>query len=491
MNRQVRRVAAVLLVFFLVLFAAPLYWQVLAAERVSNDPRNARLIIKEYAIQRGAMVLPNGKVVAESVPSKPGDALKYQREYPFHDRYGMITGYDSLIYGRTLAEAAFNSFLLGKAPEQFAQNFIDLVTARATPGGTLVLTLDEKAQEAAEQALGNHKGAVVALDPATGAVLAMTTFPRYDPNLLVGHDTQTVIRNWNQLVKDPNQPLLNRAAGELYPPGSTFKVITAAAALENGHQPDEQRPNELTYTPPQTTRAIQNFGGENCAPGAATLTLAQALTVSCNTFFAHLGVDLGAAKLVDEARKFGLDSPSPFQLPGAAESVIPTDLDPPATAQSAIGQRDVRVSPLQMAQVAATIANGGKRMAPYVVSRVVDAEDASKVIKTFAPRSLGQVIPAGVADQLKQMMGLVVTQGTGTAAQIPGLQVFGKTGTAQHGSGQPPHAWFIGFTSSGGKSIAVAVVVEDGGSLGSEATGGHVAAPIAKQVMEAYLGVSG
>jgi peptidoglycan glycosyltransferase len=489
MNRQVRRVAAVLLVFFLALFAAPLYWQVLAAERISNDPRNARLIIKEYATQRGAMVLPNGKVVAESVPSKPGDTLKYQREYPFHDRYGMITGYDSLVYGRTLAESAFNSFLLGKAPEQFAQNFIDLVTARPTPGGTLVLTLDQKAQEAAEQALGDRKGAVVALDPATGAVLAMTTFPRYDPNLLVGHDTATVMRNWNRLIKDPNQPLLNRAAGGLYPPGSTFKVITAAAALENGHQPDEQRANELTYTPPQTTRAIQNFGGENCAPGAATLTMTQALTISCNTFFAHLGVDLGAAKLVDEARKFGLNSPSPFQLPGAAESSIPAGLDPPATAQSAIGQRDVRVSPLQMAQVAATIANGGQRMAPYVVSRVVDAEDASKVIKRFDPRPLGQAIPAGVADQLKQMMGLVVAQGTGTRAQIPGLTVYGKTGTAQHGGNEPPHAWFIGFTSQGNRSIAVAVVVEDGGNLGSEATGGAVAAPIARAVMEAYLGV--
>ncbi len=492
MNRQVRRVAAVLLMFFLVLFAAPLYWQVLAADRVSGDPRNARLIIKEYSIERGEMVLADGGTpVARSVPSKSGDALKFQREYPFGDRYGMITGYDSLVYGRSLAESEFNSFLLGKAPEQFAQNFIDLVTARPNPGGTLVLTLNRKAQEAAEQQLGNRKGAVVALDPATGAVLAMTTFPRYDPNALTSHDTTTVIKNWNQLVKDPNQPLLNRAAGGLYPPGSTFKVITTAAALENGHQPNEQRPNEQTYTPPQTTKAIQNFGGENCAPGQATLSMADALRISCNTFYAHLGVDLGAGKLVGEAEKFGLDSPSPFQLPGAAESSIPTNLDPPATAQSAIGQRDVRVSPLQMAQVAATIANGGRRMAPYVVSRVVDSEDASKVIKRFDPQPVGQVIPSGVADQLKAMMGLVVSSGTGTSAQIPGLTVSGKTGTAQHGTGVAPHAWFIGFTSQGSKSIAVAVVVEDGGNLGSEATGGAVAAPIAKKVMEAYLGING
>ncbi len=491
MNRQVRRVAAVMLAFFLVLFAAPLYWQVLAADRVSGDPRNARLIIKEYAIQRGEMVLANGVAVADSVRSKTGDSLKYQRQYPQGERYGMITGFDSLVYGRSLAEAQFNSFLLGKAPEQFAQNLVDLVTARPSPGGTLVLTLDQKAQAAAEQQLGNRKGAVVALDPSTGAVLAMTTFPRYDPNALTSHDTQTVVKNWTQLVKDPNNPLLNRAAGGLYPPGSTFKVITAAAALENGHTPDEQRPNEQTYTPPQTTKAIQNFGGENCAPGQGSLSMADALRISCNTFFAHLGVDVGGDKLVSEAQKFGLNSPSPFQLPGAAESSIPTNLDPPATAQSAIGQRDVRVSPLQMAQVAATIANGGRRFAPYVVSRVVDPEDASKVIKHFDPQSLGQVIPSGVADQLKQMMGLVVSNGTGVPAQIPGLTVYGKTGTAQHGTGQAPHAWFIGFTSQGNKSIAVAVVVEDGGSLGSEATGGKLAAPIAKKVMEAYLGVAG
>jgi len=490
MNRQVRRVGAVLLVFFVVLLAAPLYWQVLAADRVSGDPRNSRLTIKEYSVERGEMVLADGGVaVARSVPSKPGDTLKFQREYPFGERYGMITGYDSLVFGRSLAESQFNSFLLGKAPEQFAQNFIDLVTARPNPGGTLVLTLNQKAQEAAESALGNHKGAVVALDPATGAVLAMTTFPRYNPNALTSHDTATVQKNWNQYIKDPNDPLLNRAAGGLYPPGSTFKVITAAAALENGHRPDEQRPNELTYTPPQTTKAIQNFGGENCNPGQATITMTQALTISCNTYFAHLGGDLSGKTLVNEAQKFGLNQPSPFQLPGAAESSIPTNLDPPATAQSAIGQRDVQVTPLQMAQVMATIANGGRRMAPYVVSRVVDSEDASKVVKRFDPQSLGQVIPSGVADQLKAMMGQVVANGTGTAAQIPGLTVFGKTGTAQHGTNVAPHAWFIGATSSGGKSIAVAVVVEDGGSTGSEATGGRVAAPIAKKVMEAYLGV--
>jgi peptidoglycan glycosyltransferase len=485
MNAQVRRVSAVMLVAFLILLAAPLYWQVLAADRLNGDPRNSRVLIKEYSIERGQIVLPDGTQVARSV--RTNDQLKYERRYPQGHRYGMITGFDSLVFGRTLAESRFNSFLLGKAPEQFAQNLSDLLTSRPKPGGTLVLTLDSAAQQAAERSLGDRKGAVVALDPTTGAVLAMTTFPRYDPNALSTHDTDKVRRAWSQLNKDPGKPLLNRAAGELYPPGSTFKIITAAAALSHGMHPDTTRPNEHTYKPPQTTREIQNFGGENCFGGKDPLSLAEALEVSCNTWFAHLGVDLGAKRLVDMAERFGLNDSPHFQLPGAAESQIPNDLDPPALAQSAIGQRDVRVSPLQMASVIATVANGGRRMAPYVVDRVLSAD--GKTVKRFDPEQLGQAISPEVADQLKQMLGLVVNgpEGTGSAAQIPGLDVFGKTGTAQHGSGEPPHAWFVGSTSKAGKSIAVAVIVEDGGNLGSEATGGREAAPIVRSVMDAYL----
>lgn len=486
MNGQIRRVAIVVMAGFMLLFAAPFYWQVLAANRLNNDPRNGRVLIKEYSIERGQIVLPDGAPVARSIPTD--DSLKYERRYPQGARYGMITGFDSLVFGRSLAESEFNSFLLGKAPEQFAQNLSDLVTERPNPGGTLVLTLDPAAQRAAEQALGRRKGAVVALDPSTGKVLAMTTYPRYDPNDLSSHDTGKVRKAWDQLNKDPDKPLLNRAAGELYPPGSTFKIITAAAALESGLRPDSTRQNEHTYKPPQTSREIENFGGENCLGGKDPLRLDEALEVSCNTYFAHLGVDLGTQRLVGEAQKFGLNSPSPLQLPGGAESQIPKELDPPSLAQSAIGQRDVRVSPLQMASVIATVANGGRRMAPYVVDRVL-SPDGTKTVKRFEPESLGQSIPSNVADQLRQMLDLVVNgpAGTGSAAQIPGLDVFGKTGTAQHRTNEPPHAWFVGSTSKGGKSIAVAAIVEDGGELGSEATGGRISAPIARAVMEAYL----
>jgi penicillin-binding protein A len=483
MNRQIRRVAVVVLVAFLALLAAPLYWQVLAAPRLANDSRNTRVLIKEYSIERGAIVLADRTEVARSVRSRQrGDPLEFVRQYPQGERYGMVTGFYSLVYGRTLAEQEFNSFLLGRAPEQFGQNVTDLLTARETPGGTLVLTLDKATQVAAEQALGGSKGAVVALDPRTGAVLAMTTFPRYDPNQLSSHNPEAIRRNWERLVKDENGPLLNRAAGALYPPGSTFKVVTAAAALENGVTMSEELPSPRVLDVPQTSADIRNFGGSSCGDGSLTLT--EALEISCNTTFAGLGIRLGSQKLAAEAEKFGFNQPSPYELP-AATSVIPERQDVPATAQSAIGQRDVRVSPLQMASVAATIANGGRRMAPFVGQEVVS--DKGKVVKRFEGDDLGQAIPERVAGDLTDMMRQVVESGTGTAAKIPGLQVAGKTGTAQHAQGRPPHAWFIGFTSSGDRAIAVAVVVENGGSLGSEATGGQVAAPIARRVMETYL----
>jgi penicillin-binding protein A len=487
MNHQIRRVAVVVLVAFMALLAAPLYWQVLAADRLANDSRNTRVLIKEYSIERGAIVLADKTEVAQSVRSRQrGDPLEFVRHYPQGERYGMVTGFYSLVFGRTLAEQEFNSFLLGRAPEQFGQNVTDLLTARETPGGTLVLTLDRAAQEAAEQALADRKGAVVALDPRTGAVLAMTTYPRYNPNLLSSHNPEEIRKNWDKLIDNPDGPLLNRATGALYPPGSTFKVVTAAAALENGTTLDEELPSPTVYDVPQTSADIRNFGGSSCGNGR--LTLPEALRISCNTTFAALGVELGDQKLAAEAEKFGFNEPSPYELP-AATSSIPGQQDVPATAQSAIGQRDVRVSPLQMASVAATIANGGRRMAPFVGRQVLSAEGG--VVKRFEGEDLGQAIPERVAADLQTMMLGVVEHGTGTAAQIPNLQVAGKTGTAQHARGKAPHAWFIGFTESGDRAIAVAVVVEEGGNAGSEATGGRTAAPIAKQVMQAYMGGGG
>jgi penicillin-binding protein A len=488
MNRQIRRFATVMLCAFGLLMGNLFYWQVVRADGLADDPRNTRTLIKEYSTERGRIVLASkdGRqevVLAESVPTD--DALKYLRRYPQGRRYGFVTGFYSLVFGRSLAEQTFNELLTGQAPEQFADNLVDLISAKDRPGGTLELTLDPEAQQAAERALGEHKGAVVALDPATGAVVALTSFPRFDPNELSGHDTGEMRDAWDRLNASPSKPLLNRSASELYPPGSTFKVITAAAALESGIGPDSPLPNANEYKPPQTSATIRNFGGGSCLGGKNPITLAESLQVSCNTVFARLGNQLGTDKLVGAAERFGLNKESPYQLP-AVTSQIPTELDPPSLAQSAIGQRDVRVSPLQMATIAATVANGGKRMAPFVVSKV-RAADGSQV-KSFPPKEVEQAVSPDIAAQLRAMMVQVVEKGTGNFAKISGIEVGGKTGTAQRGEGQAPHAWFIGFASNGDRQIAVAVIVEAGGSLGSEATGGHVAAPIAKDVMVAYLG---
>jgi peptidoglycan glycosyltransferase len=486
MNRQIRRFSGVMLAVFALLLGNLFYWQVVRAEGLADDQRNTRTLINEYSIERGRMLVgppENEVVVAQSVPTD--DTLKFLRRYPLGRQYGFVTGFYSLVYGRALAERTFNEYLLGSAPEQFADNLTQLLTAEDRPGGTLQLTLDPASQAAAIEGLGQNKGSVVALDTKTGAVLALTSFPRYDPNELSSHDTAKVRAAWARLNKDEDKPLLNRSTDELYPPGSTFKVITSAAAIEDlGLNEDSPLQNATTYTPPQTRVPIPNFGGGTCKGGKQPITLKEALEVSCNTVFARLGNQLGAQRLSQMAENFGFNQPSPYQLP-SVESRIPTEMDKPAEAQSAIGQRDVRVTPLQMASVAATIANDGKRMAPYVVDKV-RSEDGG-LVRTFRPREMNQAIEPDTARQLQDMMVNVVENGTGTAAQIDGIRVGGKSGTAQRGAGQDPHAWFIAFGSSGDRSIAVAVIIEAGGSLGSEITGGRASAPIARAVINAYL----
>jgi peptidoglycan glycosyltransferase len=333
----------------------------------------------------------------------------------------------------------------------------------------------------------------VAIDPHTGDVKAIVANPTYDPNELASQDPKTVRAAWDDLNSDPDKPLLSRAIDELYPPGSTFKLVTAAAALENGFGPDSTWPNPPVLDLPQTTATLENFGGEHCLGGASQITLAQALTISCNVVFGGIGLRLGGAKLADQAHAFGFapDASSgdvPFDIP-FQEGVFPEASyfsdRLPAVALSAIGQDNVAANPMQMALVASAIANGGSEMRPRLVSEIRDP--SGQVIESFAPEVFGQPISSQTAIQLTQMMVSVVQSGTGTAAQIPGVEVAGKTGTAQHGEGLAPHAWFVSFAPAQNAKIAVAVIVLDGGSLGSEATGGVLAAPIAKAVMEAAL----
>ena len=493
MDRQIRRLALALLVLFLVLFAQINYVQVFAAQRLEDNPANAtRRLIAEYGVDRGSILASDGRTVLASSRTSPGE-LKYQRHYPDGPLYADVTGYSSFVYGNAGLEQSYDDYLSGNAPELLPQTLVDQILGRPKRGGTVVTTIDPDLQRVASQALGDQPGAVVAMDPGTGDVLALVANPTYDPNDLAVQDRSTVVSAWKKLNADPANPLLSRANAELFPPGSTFKLVTASAALQNGFGPNSLWDNPPVLDLPQTTATLENFGGEHCLGGVSKISLADALRVSCNVVFGEIGLKLGADALAAQARAFGF-------VPTTGEQDIPFDVrfvdggfpDPsyftdrqPAIALSAIGQDNVAANPLQMVLVASAIANGGIEMQPQLVSEIRDP--SGRVVKTFDPTVYSKPLSPENAATLTQMMVGVVQSGTGTAAQIPGITVAGKTGTAQHGEGQAPHAWFVCFAPAQQPQVAVAVIVLDGGSLGSEATGGAVAAPIAKAVLEAAL----
>jgi peptidoglycan glycosyltransferase len=375
--------------------------------------------------------------------------------------------------------------LSGTDNRLFVSRLSDLVTGRKPQGGAVYLTLNPAAQDAATKGLHGKRGAVVALDPSTGKILALASSPSYDPDLLTGRNATTIQQHWKQLTTDPAQPLLDRAIGQTYPPGSLFKVVTSAAALTNGDTPDTVIPAPDSLPLPQSSHRLTNFGGESCS-STGKMTLADALRVSCNTAFGALGMNLGWRKLNATADAFGLDHSDVHVPMRVATSVFPDDLDGAQTALSAIGQYNVRITPLQAGMIAAAVANGGTLMKPYLVDKTVAPN--LTVLDQSKPQVLSHPMSADVAHELTTMMLGVVEHGTGTAAQIPGIPVAGKTGTAQHGEGQPPHAWFIAFAPANAPRVAVAVLVENGGSAGTEATGGRVAAPIARDVIQAVLG---
>jgi penicillin-binding protein A len=487
MNRQIRRLGYAFIALFVLLFGAVNYIQVYAASDLANNPANQRLLLQEYNVHRGQILARDERtILATSRATK--EKLKYLRVYPRASLYAGVTGYYSVVFGRYGLEQSQNEWLAGRASELLPQNLVEEILGRDKRGATVVTTIDPKLQRVAARQLGRLPGGVVALDPTTGEILAMVANPSYDPNDLASHDLKQVRAARATLLKDPDKPLLSRAAQELFPPGSTFKLVTAAAALENGMKPDTKFPNPPALKLPTTTHELHNFGGEHCLGGAAQLTLAQALEVSCNVVFGQIGLKLGAEKLVEQAQRFGFDQKVPLEIPFATGRIPPVkDFANalPAVAFSAIGQQSVGANPLQMALVGAAIANGGVEMEPRLVKEIRDP--SGRVIKSFGPKQWGRPISGATARQLTQMMIKVVESGTGTAAQIPGVTVAGKTGTAETTSGNP-HAWFVCFAPAENPRIVVAVMVLNGGSLGSEATGGHVAAPIARAVVRAALG---
>jgi peptidoglycan glycosyltransferase len=486
-NKPIRAMSIFCLLLFMLLLLNSTYLQYVDAGHLNNRADNKRVRDAEFSRKRGAIVV-DGTSVAESVKTK--DQYEYQRTYKQPQKYAQLTGYYSYIYGRSAVESSQNQILSGSDSRLFVNRVVDMVGNSQPKGGSVSLTIDPKAQEAAFdglRALGTDvRGAVVALAPSTGKVLAMVSSPTYDPNQLASHDFSAVQRSWKRLNAAKNRPLLNRGIQEVFPPGSTFKLVTAAAALSSGqYTPDTVVKGGTRLDLPQTSTDLVNDGGSNC--GGDRITLTQALEVSCNVSFGDIGLRLGDDALREQAEKFGFDHTSLQDLNGQVSSRFPTDPDEPQTALSAIGQFDVAATPLQMAMVTAGIANGGTVMRPYVVDEV-RAPDLSVLDKTDPEAYRSNAVSSSVARDLTQMMIEVVDQGTAKPAQIPGIKVAGKTGTAQSAPERPPYAWFVSFAPADDPKVAVAVLVEDAGVERNAISGSGLAAPIAKRVMEAVIG---
>jgi len=480
----VRRISVLVAMLFAALLISSTLIQFVQAPSISARADNRRTLLDNYSRERGSIIVGD-QPVARSLPS-PDEQITFLRTYPQGPLYAAVTGYFSYTYGAGGGlEGSEGELLSGSADELFYRRVTDLLTGRQQAGASVRLTINAKAQEAADKALGNQRGAVVALDPKTGAILAMVSHPQYDPNQLSQHDQAAVTKAWTTFNADPTRPMVNRAiSGNLYPPGSVFKIVTASAALE-GKVVDEQSqiPAPPVMDLPQTNVGLPNYDRKPCGPNGAT-TLQHALEISCNTAFGYLGVQLGADALRSQAAKFGFGQT--LRIPTRVEpSTVPAQLSPPQAAQSAIGQYDVRVTPLQVAMVSAAIANHGVVMRPYLVRDVLGSNLES--LETHQAVQLSVAVSDATASTLTRMLVSVVDNGTGRPAKIDGIAVAGKTGTAQQGNGQAPHAWFTSFAPANDPKVAVAVVVEDGGNAGSEAAGGLLGGPVAKAVMEAVL----
>lgn len=506
MNAPLRRLALALGLLFLALLTNATWVQVGQAHDLNHRADNPRPLLTRLTTDRGQIQLGDGTVLATSVLSK--DGRTYDRVYspdPATHRanaqqaalYADVTGWAGVISTSGI-EQSEDDLLAGNDDRLAIRNFTDTLAGKQKQGGSVQLTLDKAGQQAAytslQRALGSsgNAGAVVALDVQTGKVLVMVSVPSFDPNPIASRDGAAAQQAYEGLLKQPGNPLFNRATQGRYPPGSMFKLVTSAAALSTDkYTPSTQIDAPATYTPPLTRVAIPNFAGELCGSGGKE-SLLDALATSCNTAFAKLGVALGQAKLQRQAAAFGIGAATPsFPLPWARSTFASGELDPPALAQSAIGQRDVALTPLQAAMIVQAIGNGGHLITPYLVDKEL-APDKSE-LSTGHGTDVGQVVTPQVADELTQMMQAVVQKGTAAEAGFnAALKVAGKTGTAQHGTNPqgvllPPDTWFAGFNTAGNRRVAVVAFVENGGTQGSAAQGATVAAPIVRDVMNALV----
>ncbi|GEK80419.1 peptidoglycan D,D-transpeptidase FtsI family protein [Agrococcus baldri] len=482
MRRPIRRVSTLLLVMFIGLFGSSTMIQAVQADSLHADDRNTRTLYDSFAVERGSIVV-DGVQVALSTPSN--DEFEWQREYPMGPLYSHITGYNTLGQGNTGIEGAMNEELTGTANSQFLDQVLATLTGQSPAGSSVELTIDSQAQQAAADALGDREGAVVALDPDTGDVLAMHSSPTFDPNAFASHNTAAVTDVYNQLLEDPENPLHNRTIeGDQFTPGSVFKVLMLSAALESGQftlESEFDNPAELQL--PQSSHVIRNASRETCGPGE-TVTLETAFILSCNIPFAQLAQQLGQDAIAQQAAAFGygqtLDIPVRVQA-----SRYPSDLNEPNLMLTGFGQHDVRVTPMQIAMTTAAVANDGTMMEPNMVDRVLAPN--LDVIANPEPTILGNPVSAEVAAQVRASMELGVAEGLATNAQIDGVTVGGKTGTAETGENNEPfNLWFTGYGELDDQSVAVAVVVVPDENIVGD-TSNVVAAPIGRAVIEAVL----
>ncbi|WP_029146130.1 peptidoglycan D,D-transpeptidase FtsI family protein [Microbacterium luticocti] len=484
MTKELRRLSIIMLVMFLALFCSTSVIQVVQADTLAQNPNNKRALYDSFDVQRGS-IIASGSAIASSVPTK--DLYSWQREYVDPQMWAPVTGYiNPVLQSSTGIEHAMNQQLSGTGGSQFFSRIERIITGQPARGSNVVLSLDAKVQKAAYDALGKLQGAVLAIEPKTGRILAMVTSPSFDTNTLASHNADAVNAAYDKLLDDPLHPLFNRAiGGNLNPPGSTFKLVVASAALASGKfTPDSTLPNPARYTLPGTEQQIQNDTGGTCGPGKE-VSIATALRLSCNIPMAQLAVKVGADAIRAEAEKYGFNQA--FEMPLASTpSTYPSTLNAPQTALSGFGQGDVRATPLQMAMVSAGIANGGMVMAPRMVDQVVGPD--LSVQQRFENKEFGRALDEKDASEMVRMMVANVSSGVATNARIDGVEVAGKTGTAQNGHGDPFTLWFTGFAPAEDPQVAVAVVVENGGGVGQSGSGNTIAAPIAKKVMEAVLG---
>ncbi|MDT7742736.1 MAG: penicillin-binding protein [Actinomycetota bacterium] len=487
MNTPLRRVSLVVMGLIVLLLGQATWVQVVKADDYKSNQYNQRVLLDEYSRQRG-QISAGGDVLAASVPTN--DRLKYLRQYSSGPTYAPITGYYSQVYGSTGVERAEDSVLNGTDDRLFVRRISDVITGRAPAGGNVALTIDPKVQQVAYDAMASkgYSGSVVAIRPQTGEILALVSTPSFDPNPLASHDGTAQKAAWNALdPNSPDSPLIDKAVSSTYPPGSTFKLVNTAAALEaNAITPDSPVTAAPRITLPDSVTTLENYDGEACGSGP-TVPFSVAFAKSCNAPFAQLADQIGADKLRAQAAAFGMENANLTVPMPVAESSVGELGDGAALAQSGIGQRDVRMTPLQNAMITSTIANGGVPMQPHLVSQI-QGQDLS-VVDTTEPDRGSRAISSSTAATLTQLM--IGSENGGTSGgKIPGVQLASKTGTAEWGptpKTSPPHTWYDVFGPVPDPQVAVSVIVEKGGNRGDDATGSSVAGPVGRAVVAAAL----